>query len=145
MKNWTLGPTLGVAYTHLDIDSFTETGSPGALNVANEANDSLRSLLGFRLNYEESSHGLIFHPHLNASWQHEYINQSRGISASLSAAGGGSFDVQTAEPSRDSALIDLGLNIDLNRTLTVFADYMTQVGQSNYFAQLFQAGVRVGF
>ena len=46
-KAWVVGPTLGGTYTHLDIDSFSETGAPGAdLNVQDESVDSLRSRLG---------------------------------------------------------------------------------------------------
>ena len=143
--NWTFGPTLGVQYTHLQMDRFTETGSVGDLTVNGDDADSLRSLLGAHISYEVASHGIIFHPHLSASWQHEFMDQSRGINASLNAVGGGSFIVQTTQPSLDSALIDLGLNVDLNRTATIFADYMTQVGQDDYFAQFLQGGVRIGF
>jgi hypothetical protein len=35
-----------------------------------------------------------------------------------------------ANPSRDSALADAGFDLDVNRTVTVFADYEVQAGQS---------------
>jgi uncharacterized protein YhjY with autotransporter beta-barrel domain len=144
-NNWIFGPTLGVQYTHLNVEGFTESGSPGDLTVADSNSDSLRGLLGARVSYEVTAHGIIFHPYLSASWQHEFLDQSRGVSASLNAVGGGSFEVQTNQPSRDAALIDWGMNVDLDRTITIFGDYIVQAGQDDYFAQLLQAGVRIGF
>jgi outer membrane autotransporter protein len=84
-------------------------------------------------------------PHLDATWQHEFMDQSRGITSQFDGAGLGSFSVKTANPSRDSALADAGFDLDVNRTVTVFADYEVQAGQDNYFGQSVQAGVKIGF
>jgi outer membrane autotransporter protein len=84
-------------------------------------------------------------PHLEASWQHEFMDQGRGINAQFSGDGLGDFSVRTPNPSRDSALVDLGVDADINQTITVFADYDVQAGQSNYFGQSVQAGVKIGF
>ena len=45
----------------------------------------------------------------------------------------------------DSALVDLGFDAQVNNALTVFTDYSVQTGQSNYFGQSIQAGVKIGF
>jgi fibronectin-binding autotransporter adhesin len=143
---WTFGPTLGVQYVHLDVDGFTETGLPGAdLTVNQDEADSLRSSLGGRLTYAIRDGGIVFNPHLSASWQHEFMDQSRGITNQFSSLGAGSFVVQTPNPSRDSALIDVGLDAQINDALTVFTDYIVQAGQSNYFGQSVQAGFKIGF
>jgi outer membrane autotransporter protein len=67
------------------------------------------------------------------------------ISSSFLDVGAGSFAVTTPNGSPDSALINTGFNIDVNHSATVFVDYMAQAGQSNYFAQSVQAGVKIGF
>ena len=85
---------------------------------------------------------MLLTPHLDASWQHEFMDQAEGITASV---GGVPFTVTTSHPSRDSALIDGGLNADLNGQVSVFGDYLIQAGQSNYFGQSVQAGVKIGF
>jgi fibronectin-binding autotransporter adhesin len=144
-QNWTFGPTLGAQYTYMEINGYSETGSAGDLTVDRQDNSSLRSLLGGRVSYETTAHGVVFHPYVDLSWQHEFMDQSRGINSSLNAVGGGSFLVLTNQPSRDSGLVDFGLSVDLNRTATIFADYMAQFGQQDYFAQFLQAGVRIGF
>jgi outer membrane autotransporter protein len=88
---------------------------------------------------------MTFTPHLSASWQHEFMDQSRGITSQFDGVGAGSFVVNTSNPSRDSALADLGLDAQIDKTWTVFADYTVQAGQSNYFGQSVQAGVKIGF
>jgi outer membrane autotransporter protein len=144
--NWTFGPTLGLGYTHLNVDGYTETGLPGAdLTVNRDQSDSLRSRLGGQFSYAVKSGDLIFTPHLSASWQHDFLDQSRGITSQFSDVGAGSFTVNTANPSRDSALVDLGIDAQINSALTIFSDYSVQAGQSNYFGQSVQAGMKIGF
>jgi outer membrane autotransporter protein len=144
--HWIFGPTLGVQYVHLDVNGFTETGLPGAnLTVNQNESDSLRSLLGGRVAYAVQDGEMTFTPHLNASWQHEFLDQSRGVTGQFSGIGGGSFVVKTPNPSRDSALVDVGLDAQIDKMWTVFTDYTVQAGQSNYFGQSVQAGVKIGF
>jgi autotransporter-associated beta strand protein len=141
---FTFGPLAGLQYTHLTVNGYQESGSVADLSVNDQQQDSLRSRLGGRVSYAFSDAGILFTPHLDASWQHEFLDQSRGITSQFDF-GGGSFAVQTANPSRDSALLDLGLDADLNRTIMIFADYELQAGQSNYFGQSIEGGVKIGF
>ena len=142
----TFGPTLGVQYVHLEVDGYNEYGLPAAdLNVNDDQADSLRSRVGGHLSYAMKSGGVVYTPHFAASWQHEFLDQSRGITSQFDGLGAGSFVVQTQSPSRDSALLDMGLDAEINKTITVFGDYTVQAGQSNYFGQSIQAGVKVGF
>jgi uncharacterized protein YhjY with autotransporter beta-barrel domain len=141
---FTFGPLAGIQYTHLSVDGYNETGSVADLSVNDSESDSLRSRLGGRVSYTFSHAGLTFTPHLDASWQHEFMDQSRGITSQF-GFGGGSFSVRTINPSRDSALADAGVDADLNRTVSLFLDYIVQAGQENYFGQSVQAGVKVGF
>lgn len=141
----TYGPSAGVEYTHLSVDGYNEGGSIADLSVNEQDSDSLRSRLGGRISYAFAKYGMTFSPHLDASWQHEFLDQSRGITSQFSGTGLGSFSVRTTNPSRDSALADIGLDADVNRSLTLFTDYEVQAGQSNYFGQSVQGGVRIGF
>ncbi len=145
-SHWTVGPTAGMQYVHLNVDGFSEIGLPGAdLSVNQNESDSLRSRLGGRVSYAVQDGEMTFTPHLSASWQHEFLDQSRGITSQFDGVGAGSFVVNTPNPSRDSALVDVGLDAEIDKTLTVFADYTVQAGQSNYFGQSVQAGVKIGF
>jgi uncharacterized protein YhjY with autotransporter beta-barrel domain len=147
VKQLTFGPLAGVQYTNLSVDSFTENGSdPVDLQVDKEKADSLRSRLGGHMSYAFQTTGkVVLTPHLDAMWQHEFMDQSRGITSQFSSVGGGSFIVNTPNPSRDSALVDCGLTVDLNGQISIFSDYLVQAGQSNYFGQSVEAGIKIGF
>jgi autotransporter-associated beta strand protein len=144
--HWTFGPMTGLQYVHLDVDGYTESGLPVAsLAVGDTQADSLRSRLGGRVSYTFQGGGLTFLPHLSASWQHEFMDQGRGISSQFTGLGAGSFVVRTEDPSRDSAIADVGVDAVINQSVTVFVDYAVQAGQDNYFGQSMQGGVKIGF
>jgi uncharacterized protein with beta-barrel porin domain len=141
----TFGPVGGLAYTHLTINGYNENGSVGDLQVNEQNADSLRSRLGGRISYGYSCHGIKLTPYLSATWQHEFMDQARGITSQFNGTGLGSFTVRTEAPERDFAMVDAGITADLNRTVSLFAGYMAQVGQDNYFGQAVQAGMKIGF
>ncbi len=141
----TIGPMAGVEYTHLTLDSYHEGGSAADLIVNKQQDDSLRSRLGGRVSYVFTGAGMRFHPHLDAAWEHEFMDQSRGIVSQFEGTGLGSFVVRTDGPERDFAIATLGLDADITPSLTAFAEYMIQAGQSNYFGQSVQAGLKIGF
>ena len=147
-KRWTYGPTAGIQYTHLNVDSFSETnGCSADLNVSNEQDDSLRSRFGGRISYEmfDQTTKTVFTPFIDASWEHEYLAGSQCINSSFSEIGFGSFTVATPATSRDSALLVAGLNADISDDMTLFSNYAVQVGQSDYFGQSVSAGLKISF
>ena len=143
------GPIASLQYVHLTVGSFQEDG-PTSLSINRQEADSLRTQVGFEARYSARSQtplGLMtFTPHFQASWQHEYMDNSDGITSQFNAgAGGGSFVVQGQQPERDAAFLDLGLDAQVAKNVTIFIDYQTQAGQDNFFAQSAQGGVRIGF
>ncbi|MDB4793671.1 autotransporter domain-containing protein [Methylacidiphilales bacterium] len=142
------GPLATVQYVHLDINSIQEQG-PTALSINQQDDDSLRSYVGFEGRYSTkaiSCYGpLILTPHFSATWQHEYMDDSRGITSQFNGAGGGSFTVEADSPERDAAFLDVGVDAELSSNVVLFADYETQLGQAHYYAQSAQGGVRVSF
>jgi autotransporter-associated beta strand protein len=154
-SHFKIGPAGGVGYTHADIDAFSETGSPFAMNVGQQHVDSLRSLIGFQGQYTVFStryfkdNTSITRPtlgvSLNAYWQHEFLNSGRAITSSINGLGSGSFVFQTGSPSRDSALMGLGINGSICPHVTVFANYESQIGDKKQFAQTVMVGAAVSF
>jgi outer membrane autotransporter protein len=143
------GPIASLQYVHLNVGSFQENG-PTSLSIGHQNDDSLRSQLGFEARYSAhvtTCYGpLELTPHFQASWQHEYMDNSDGINSQFNTgAGGGSFIVQGQQPERDSAFLDLGLDGQVSKNVTLFIDYQTQAGQNNFSAQSAQGGMRVGF
>jgi uncharacterized protein YhjY with autotransporter beta-barrel domain len=145
-KSWIVGPTLGVTYTHLDIDSFTETGAPGAdLAVQSQSTDSLRSRLGGHLIYQTNTGDVLLQPNFTAMWQHEFLADGSGITSSFNDFSSNSFTIQTAAPSRDSALIGVGLTATLNNSMALYLNYLADVGAENYFSQSVIGGFKARF
>jgi uncharacterized protein YhjY with autotransporter beta-barrel domain len=144
-KDWVVGPTLGLTYTHLDIDSFSESGSLADLDVQSQSADSLRSRLGGHVVYQTNTGDVLLQPNITAMWQHEYLDNSSGITSSFNDFGTGSFTTQTAAPSRDSALIGVGLTATLNNSMALYFNYLVDVGASDYFAQSIVGGFKARF
>ncbi|HUB67982.1 MAG TPA: autotransporter domain-containing protein [Candidatus Methylacidiphilales bacterium] len=149
---FTITPEVGLQYTHLDIDSFTETGA-GVFDLSEGSQDidSLRSHVGFKANKAFSvGPDVTFVPELRALWYHEFLDDSRGVSTSLPGAPAlGSFPVSTFSPQRDFALVGVGLNTAFTgykgMPVGLFINYNVQVGQSDYIANSVNAGIRVDF
>jgi uncharacterized protein YhjY with autotransporter beta-barrel domain len=145
-QNWVVGPTLGLTYTHLDIDSFTETGAPGAdLAVQDQSADSLRSRLGGHVVFQTNTGDVLLQPNLTAMWQHEYLDSSSGITSSFNDFSSNPFTIQTAAPSRDSALIGCGLTATLNNSMALYLNYLADVGAGDYWAQSVVGGFKARF
>jgi len=145
---WKVGPVASAQYVNLGVNSFVEQG-PTALSVQNQTDESFRSQLGFTARYAGHVQGWFgsfnLTPHISAVWQHEYLDDSRGITSQLNSVGAGSFTIQTSAPDRDSAVIDAGIDAEIEQELTLFLDYQTQVGQQNFFANSIQGGIKVAF
>ncbi len=144
--NWALGPTLGATYTHLDISSFDETGAGAAdLSVKSQSADSFRSRLGAHVVYQAQAHSILFQPNFTLAWQHEYLDSSSGITSQFSVPGSTPFTIQTAAPARDSALIGFGSTAILNNSMTLYLNYLANVGVQDYFAQSVEGGFKARF
>jgi uncharacterized protein YhjY with autotransporter beta-barrel domain len=142
------GPVASVDYVHLAIDSTQEEG-PTALSIGSQDQDSFRSRLGAEARYEAmigTPFGpVLLKPHVSASWQREYLDNSDGINSQFTGTGGGSFITKTDTPNRDSGFFDGGLDATLCKNITLYVDYEAQAGQDNFFAQSAQGGVKIGF
>jgi outer membrane autotransporter protein len=145
-KNWVVGPTVGLTYTHLNIDSFTETGaSPADLTVDSQSADSLRSRLGGHVIFQTNTGDVLLQPNITAMWQHEYLDSSSGITSSFSDFSSSPFTIQTAAPSRDSALIGVGLTATLSTSMALYLNYFADIGASDYYAQSVVGGLKARF
>ena len=147
MQNLTAGPIAGAQYVHLGVSGFDETGAPGAdLSLGDENADSFRSRLGFHVDYvTRIAKVAVLGVDVRAEWQHEFLDDSRGISAGFIGSGLNNFSVQTRLPERDAALVGLGLNLTLQDRLTLFVDYDVQAGQEDYLEQSIKGGLRFSF
>jgi len=144
--NWTFGPSAGLTYVNLGMDSFTESGANSAdLSVNSQSANSLRSRLGGTISYRTEIGSVVVTPHLSAYWQHEFLDNSTNITSAFVGLPGGTFAVQTTAGDSDSALLGVGLDAELNQTVTLFIDYGAEAGGASFFGQSATGGVKLGF
>ena len=143
----TVGPVAGLQYVHLDVDGFNEFGAGIAdLAVNSQDMDSLQSRVGGRIDYHLiAQEHVAFAADLHAAWQHEYLDDSRGLGASFIGTGLAPFSVQTTTPLRDAAVVGVGLNFTFHERLTLFADYELLMWRASTFEQTINGGGRISF
>lgn len=116
-------PVAGVAYSHLNQDSFTETGASGAnLAVDSSTTNSLRSSLGAKVGSTFQTDIGKLAPEFRAVWSHEFMDKSQDVTAAY-AAGGSSFTTSGATPAREIYTLGVGMDLTTEDNLTLSANY----------------------
>jgi outer membrane autotransporter protein len=143
----TASPLLGLQWVHLGVNGFKEAGAGAAdLAIGDQSVDSLQSRLGGRVDYHLLTRASVaVATDLHAAWQHEFLDNSRAISAGFPGAGLAPFSVQTSAPLRDAAVLGAGLNFTFHERLTLFADYEVQLWSRGYVEQTINGGGRISF
>lgn len=138
-----LTPMLGLRYSNLRQDGYTETGGNGAaLIVASGSGSSLKSEAAVK--YERSlqtSHGEL-KPFAQLGWGHEF---RAGLRTSASFAGDTtgttSFTAAGVSPLRNTALLSLGATLLRSRNLSAQVRYTLEAGRA-YTAQSGEIALR---
>jgi outer membrane autotransporter protein len=147
LRAWTLGLHGRVTYINVDIDGFRERDA-GLFNlqVSGQKVESLTTALGASLSYTIDLPWAILLPTVIAEWEHEYKNNSRLISGTLTADPTQSvFAFPTNDPDRNYFNLGAGISATFKRWLSAFAFYETVVGRQNFTVHSFTAGVRFDF
>ncbi|MEM1058377.1 MAG: autotransporter outer membrane beta-barrel domain-containing protein [Verrucomicrobiota bacterium] len=143
---WQAGPIAGVQYTYLEQDGYTETGAQSLnLNVASQDAESFRTALGAKLRGRwQVSPDFAIVPSVSAEWLHEFLDDSRGITAAFSDPAPGSFVVNTRDPDRDFGLVGLGLDFLVGEAWSAFLTYDAQFSD-DYLGHSIGGGARFEF
>jgi outer membrane autotransporter protein len=135
-------PMVSMGYSHLGIDSFTETGAGSLdLNVSNQTIDSAQSGIGFKVAAPYTSGGMKVVPQAYATWQHEFCDGKQDINASL-AQGSSIFGWETEGAKRDFANVGGDLSMFIRKGLWVHVSYNAEVGGGADTVHIFSAGLR---
>lgn len=130
----TLQPYAALQYIYLRQNNFTETGAD-SLNLAVSGIDvnSLRSLVGGRLQYDRGLAGGRVLPELRALWLHEFLDTDAVVNSFFAPIGGGSFAIQGLNLGRDWAIVGGGLRYELASGWNLYANYDAQVNSQQVF------------
>jgi outer membrane autotransporter protein len=116
-------PFAGLAYVHLNTDSFTEAGGASALAGAGASDDVGYSTLGARAAANcLLSGGMTLTPHASLAWRRAFGDVTPTSSLSF-ASTGAAFGVAGLPLARDTALVEAGLDLRINPQAAVSISY----------------------
>lgn len=142
--DWVLTPTASLAYTHVWIDGYTESGAgPLNLRVDDQTAESLRSRLGVNLARELQLDRFTLTPHVGVAWQHEFIDDPYAGAARF-ATGADAFAFETGRAAPDTLVLTAGATLHATDRWSLSADYTTELND-DYQAHALHLSVRVRF
>lgn len=143
------GATIGVfsslAYTRVNFDKFSETGSLTPLSYPKQYQESLRSNLGVRVSYSTEVGRMRLTPQARASWQHEFLDSMQSIDSSFVAGPGPVFSVNGPAIGRDSLRLSTGVHLQITPTVGAYLFYGGQFGRTNYTSHNVTLGMNISF
>jgi outer membrane lipase/esterase len=111
------GPFAGLTWQHVHIDGFTETSSgPVALSFGDQTRSSLVSALGYRMSWEAG----MFRPFASIAWKHEFADQDREVTATLTTTVAPSYSLPAINIGRDWLSASVGTTVELGGGLTLY-------------------------
>ena len=129
-----LQPYAALQYIYLRQNNYTETGADSLnLYVGGIDANSLRSLVGGRLQYERGLSGGRLLPEVRALWLHEFLDTDAVVNSFFAPIGGGSFAIQGLNLGRDWAVLGGGLRYELPSGWQLYANYDAQVNSQQVF------------
>ena len=141
-----LSPEIGLIYTKVKQDGFTETGgSVFDLIVDEQSHKSVRGTAQVRLSkvFEMSNSGILV-PYIRAGVAHEFEDDLRAITARFVGDPDGAFTIFGEVPRETTGIFGVGVAAILNETWSVAVDYSGEIG-GNYSNHGVSASVRVRF
>jgi outer membrane autotransporter protein len=143
--NLSVTPYAALDYVNAHVDGFSETGGFGALSVNSTDSNSLQTTLGVRLTSRIgiANAGTLI-PELRLGWNHEFLDASQKITATLVGVPGSTFTSTGILFGRDAMLVGAGFSLELSPDAKVFVDYDGRLG-SRLQEHSVSGGLRVRF
>jgi len=144
---FTIGPRLGVNYSHTQIHNYSETGGTGIeLKYDDQSINSMQSVLGVQGSAAFSTGFGVLVPQFNADYIHEFANSQRFIGVQFAEdlrATPTRFTFQNDVPVRNYFNLGTGLVMVLSNGWQPFVNFRAMVGneQFNNYAGTF--GLRI--
>jgi len=121
-------PFAGLAWAHLHSDGFTEKGGASALSGASGNADVGYTTLGIRMAARRVlGDGVVLVPRASLAWQYAFGDLTPEASLSFADASDLAFTVAGAPIAQNAALIDAGIDLEINRALRIGLSYYGQL------------------
>lgn len=153
------GPLASLDWVHGDIQGYREQGGGSAAAIFPDQNfDSLISKVGWQVSYTVPVNTCKITPQVRASWDHEFLDSSEGVTATLQQSpfaniignrviAGNKFaaSTQTTKPGSDYLNVGAGLAMQLCDRVSTTLDYETHLFQSGASTHFASARIGVSF
>ncbi len=116
-----IAPVIGLSYSRVTVDSFTEAGSIVSVAASKTDFDSYLSKLGVRLNYPLNTAWFSGDLALNSYWLHQLGDSDRDHRVRF-VQGGNRFNVSGVEGDRNIYHAQLGYKVNLTDNLSLSLD-----------------------
>ncbi|MES2982218.1 MAG: autotransporter domain-containing protein [Verrucomicrobiota bacterium] len=143
--NWSYGPTASIAYTRIELDEFSETGSLAPLRFPSQHQDSLRSQLGAKIAYTAEFCSMRIIPQVRLAWQHEFMDGTQSIDSSFVGGSGASFSTSGPSMDEDRFVVGAGLTVEVTPNFSIYGSYDGNIGSSDYNSNQVTAGIKFDF
>ncbi len=147
----TVGPRVGVNYSHLSIDGYKESGGSGlALKYEDQTVKSLQTTVGLQGSMAINTSYGVWVPQATADYVHEFENDQRSIDVQFAgdnraeAPGGVSkFSFNNDKPDRDFFNLGIGTVLVLSNGIQPFINFRALVGHSQFDNYAGTIGLRI--
>jgi len=134
---FTTGPVVGAIFQEARIDGFTEHGTTGvtALSFNSQTRDSQITQLGWRGSIELGA----LKPFAEATWNHEWNDDDRIVTAALTSVSAPSYDTLATPVASDWGIATIGAAYKISPEMQVWGAFSEVFGSSentNYGGQL---------
>ncbi|HEY9215205.1 MAG TPA: autotransporter domain-containing protein [Ancylobacter sp.] len=126
-----LEPFAGLAYVHLNTDSFTETGASAGLAGSSSDTGVGYSSLGLRVaTTMELSGGMTLEPHASVAWQYAFGDITPEAQMTFLSAPGANFTVAGVPLAENTALVEVGADLNISAQARIGLSYVGQFADS---------------
>ncbi|WP_127814868.1 autotransporter domain-containing protein [Bordetella bronchiseptica] len=125
----TVEPYAGIAYSDLRTRGFSESGGSAALSGQSDSNSLTTTTLGLRAHTRFTLGQAEATLRANLGWRHAFGDVQPA--STLAFAGGQAFTVAGTPIARNAALLGLGADVAVSRSLTLGLAYDGQYGDGN--------------
>jgi outer membrane lipase/esterase len=126
----THGPIVGAIFQQVYLNGYTEinsSGAPTALSFGSQTRNSAISELG----YQASVRYGIWEPYARATWDHEWADLNRDVTAALTSIAAPAFTMPAVILGRDWAEATVGTRVKLGDRLSGYVAVIAELGQNH--------------
>jgi len=143
----TVGPRVGVNYSHLSIDDYNESGGGGlGLEYDDQTVKSLQSTVGLQGSMAINTSYGVWVPQATADYVHEFENDQRSIDVTFAGdnrANPTKFSFNNDKPDRNFFNLGIGTVLVLPNGIQPFVNFKALVGHSQFDNYAGTIGVRI--